>query len=191
MAVGQSLTGQYIRTSCLLQDLRQLRTKPGQPLSALPGLNSGIMFCTYDLLCSGATPAKKKGKGVAAKGKGVKAAAAAAAGGFSSYGLGAQRSGNASLWDDENVPPWDRPLSPEEDEEEPIFDEFGEQRFQCASGRLAAALCCSFAWSHASVLILPLAAPPPPLSPPPPRPLSILLFLSLPVCHTLEHGPYT
>lgn len=33
-----------------LHDLRALKTKKGQKLSDLPGLDKGIAFCTYDLL---------------------------------------------------------------------------------------------------------------------------------------------
>jgi hypothetical protein len=144
-----------------LQDLRQIRTKPGQPLSALKGLDSGIMFCTYDLLTAGATPAKPKKGGK--PGRPPKAAAAATAatqmyssaagygmagGSFSSAGSGGlsgglfgsssgsfsrSGSGNAGVWDDENQPPpWERPQSPDEDEEwEPTVEEFGESAAVC------------------------------------------------------------
>jgi hypothetical protein len=150
---------------CFLQDLRQIRTKPGQPLSALKGLDSGIMFCTYDLLTAGATPAKPKKGGKPGRPPKAAAAAATAAtqinssaagygmagGSFSSAGsgrlsgglfgggsgsfsrsgsgsFGRSDSGSGSLWDDENQPPpWERPQSPDEDEEcEPAVEEFGE-----------------------------------------------------------------
>lgn len=99
------------------------------------------MFCTYDLLCSGATSANlKKGKG------GKNAAAKAAAGkgfglggssGFNSGslngGLGVavktQRSGRMGVWDDENTAPWERQGSPDEErdeEEEQNREEFGK-----------------------------------------------------------------
>jgi hypothetical protein len=103
------------------------------------------MFCTYDLLTSGATPAKpKKGGKVGRPPKAATAAAAASqtyssaagygmAGGLtgnrSGSGSGSfSRSGSAGLWDDENQPPpWERPQSPDEDDEfEPISEEFGE-----------------------------------------------------------------
>jgi hypothetical protein len=71
-----------------LHDLRTLKVKRGQPLTALPGLDQGILFCTYDLLISGAKAAKKKG------GKGGKKG-----------GKGGQ------LWGKENQPPLD-PLGP-------------------------------------------------------------------------------
>lgn len=131
-----------------LQDLRQLRTKPGQPLSALKGLESGIMFCTYDLLTSGATPAKPKKGGKV--GRPPKAAAAplhaSSAAGYAYSGDGSSagglagsrssslsRSGSAGLWDDENQPPpWERPQSPEEDEDwEAAAEEFGEPALRC------------------------------------------------------------
>jgi hypothetical protein len=44
-----------------LHDLKKLQLKKGMPLSSLPGLDKGILFCTYDLLISGAA-SKKKGK---------------------------------------------------------------------------------------------------------------------------------
>jgi hypothetical protein len=140
---------------CRLQDLRQIRTKPGQPLSALKGLDSGIMFCTYDLLTAGATPAKPKKGGT--PGRPPKSAAAAsqmyssaagygmAGGSFSSAGglsgglsrsgsFSRSGSGSAVLWDDENQPPpWEQPQSPDEDEWEPAVEEFGESAARNAS----------------------------------------------------------
>lgn len=35
------------------------QVKAGAPLSSLPGLDSGILFCTYDLLVAGSRAAKK------------------------------------------------------------------------------------------------------------------------------------
>jgi hypothetical protein len=67
-----------------LHDLRTLKVKRGQPLTALPGLDQGILFCTYDLLISGAKTAKKKG------------------------GKGGKKGGKgAVLWGKENQPPTD------------------------------------------------------------------------------------
>ena len=56
-----------------LHDLRRLNVKKGTPLSSLAGLDKGILFCTYDLLISGAASLKKgkkdKGKKGPNKGK--------------------------------------------------------------------------------------------------------------------------
>jgi hypothetical protein len=39
-----------------------LKPGKGQPLAALPGLQTGILFCTYDLLISGAKALPKQPK---------------------------------------------------------------------------------------------------------------------------------
>lgn len=96
-----------------LHDLRQLKTRKGKPLSSLPGLESGILFCTYDLLCSGSTSKKKAGKG----GKGA------------AKGKALSKAGSGGLFADENIPPWERSTSPVEEElveDEADFEEFGK-----------------------------------------------------------------
>eukprot|EP00775_Hariotina_reticulata_P014309 gene14309-36_t len=62
-----------------LHDLRSLKIKAGKSLSSLKGLESGILFCTYDLLTSGTSRGKKKtasGATQGRKGAGKNAAAA-------------------------------------------------------------------------------------------------------------------
>eukprot|EP00878_Enallax_costatus_P023440 GHUV01024933.1.p1 GENE.GHUV01024933.1~~GHUV01024933.1.p1 ORF type:complete len:410 (+),score=80.43 GHUV01024933.1:835-2064(+) len=103
-----------------LHDLRQLKTRKGKPLASLPGLESGILFCTYDLLCSGATTKKaaKGGKG-AAKGKAASSTALS------------RKSSSGPAFADENIPPWERSTTPESDpwaglvEDDSVSEEFG------------------------------------------------------------------
>eukprot|EP00878_Enallax_costatus_P044048 GHUV01052211.1.p3 GENE.GHUV01052211.1~~GHUV01052211.1.p3 ORF type:complete len:120 (-),score=15.14 GHUV01052211.1:376-735(-) len=104
-----------------LHDLRQLKTRKGKPLASLPGLESGILFCTYDLLCSGATTKKaaKGGKG-AAKGKAASSTALS------------RKSSSGPAFADENIPPWERSTTPESDpwaglvEDDSVSEEFGK-----------------------------------------------------------------
>lgn len=48
--------------SVRLHDLRSLRLKTDQKLNDVPGLDKGILFCTYDLLISGSKVSKAKPK---------------------------------------------------------------------------------------------------------------------------------
>lgn len=91
-----------------LHDLRQLKARKGKPLASLPGLDSGILFCTYDLLVSGATNLKK-----AAKAKALSRKCSA---------------GSSAPFGDENLPPWERAASPEDgaDDDDEAAAEFGK-----------------------------------------------------------------
>lgn len=119
-----------------LHDLRQLKTRKGKPLSSLPGLESGILFCTYDLLCSGAASKKAaKGGKAAAKGKAS-----------SSTALGKKAFGGP-LFADENLPPWERSTTPETDpwgivEDESASEEFGKCSSCCLVSSSWQLQCC-------------------------------------------------